>query len=186
MQINRLAITLYNLLVILAFLLKLLMVGPVLYGHVWLFWLLLSIFSISILFLSNRAFFHPTPLEIVSYHINLIMRYSTESQDEAYDVQNKRYLAEDFIGSKNFEFFYYDKCCAKINEYNHMNIKLTMGKEAFNEVIMIIKTMDERYIKFRLIKPTEYSGVAFLYDWMIDQIEYSDPFEFSELLRERY
>lgn len=185
MQINRLVISLYSLLVILAFLLKFLRTGPILYGQVWLFWALFSIFVLSILFLCNLAFFHPTPLEIVSHHVNLIMRYSAETRDDEYDYKNKLYLAEEFIGSRNYEFFYYDNCCAKINEYSQMKIKLAMGKETFNEVIMIIKTMDERYIKFRISKATESSSLAFLYDWMVEHIEYSDPIEFSELIEGR-
>ena len=184
MQMNRLVVFLFNILVALAFVIRFIMTGPVLFGQVWLFWGLFLVFAISITLLSYSTFAHPTPIEIVSYHINLIMRHTSEDEDENYDYQNKLYLTDEFIESENYDFFYYGDCCAKLNEFSHMKIKLAISQEDFNDVYMIIKTMDDQYIKFHLTKETEHWTQAFLYDWVIDRIEYSDQVEFLELVND--
>ena len=184
MQMNRLVIFLFNVLVVLAFVTRIILTGPVLFNHAWLFWSLLFCFAIGIIYLSYSTFFHPTPLEIVSYHINLIMRHTSEDEDEAYDYRNKLYLTEEFSQSENYDFFYYGDCCAKLDEYAHMKIKLAINHEDFNDLTMIIKTMDDQYIKFHLTKETSSVATAFLYDWLIDKIEYSDYFEFMELVED--
>jgi len=182
MQMNRVIIFLYDLLVAFAFGFQLAVVGPVVMGSQSLFWLLACIFALSVLFLTIREFFHPSPLEIVSYHINLIMRHLPDDKDEGYDRKNQLYLSDRFLESEEFQFFYYGDCCAKLDKYQHMKIKLAIGPEDYNEVEMIIQTMDEHYIRFRIIKETGNPFLAFLYGWVIDEIKYSNQIEFLELV----
>lgn len=182
MQMNRVMIFLYDLLVTFAFGFQLVAAGPTVMGSQPLFWLLAAIFALSVLFFTIREFFHPSPLEIVSYHINLIMRHLPDEVDEGYDRKNQLYLSDRFLDSEKFQFFYYGDCCAKLDKYAHMKIKLAIGPEDFNDVEMIIQTMDEQYIRFRIIKETSNPLTAFLYGWVIDEIEYSDQTEFLGLV----
>jgi len=181
-QMNRVMIFLYDVLIAFAFGFQLTAVGPVVMGSQPLFWLLACVFALSVLILTVREFFHPSPLEIVSYHINLIMRHLPSDVDEEYDGKNQLYLSDRFLESEKFQFFYYGDCCAKLDKYAHMKIKLAIGPEDFNDVEMIIQTMDEHYIRFRIIKETSNPFLAFLYGWVIDEIEYSDQTEFLELV----
>ena len=182
MQMNRIMIFLYDLLVIAAFGFQLFAIGPVMMGSQPLFWLLATIFALSVIFFTIREFFHPTPLEIVSYHINLIMRHLPEDEDEQYDHKNQLYLSDRFLESEKFQFFYYGDCCAKLDKYGHMKIKLAIGPEDFNDVEMIIQTMDDRFIRFRIVKETANPFTALFYGWVIDEIEYSSQTEFLELV----
>jgi len=183
LRINRTFLFVYNLLVGLAFLLRYVMVGPTLFNQVWCYWVILLLMVMVLTLLNYLNFFHPTPLEIVAYHVNLIMRHQIEAQDEAYNQKNKLYLSDRFIDSPNYRFFYYGDCCAKTNQYHRMKIKLAIGKEIFNQTSIIIRTMDEQYIRFNLIKATEYPFLAFLYEWEIDSIEYSDKETFEAIVR---
>ncbi|MCL1948682.1 MAG: hypothetical protein FWF59_03015 [Turicibacter sp.] len=182
MQMNRVMIFLYDLLVAFAFGLQFTVVGPYINGSASLFWLLAGIFALSVIILSIREFFHPSPLEIVSYHINLIMRHLPEDADESYDHKNQLYLSDNFLESDDYQFFYYGDCCAKLDKYQHMKIKLAIGPDDFNDVEMIIQTMDEHFIRFHLIKETDNPFLAFLYGWVIEEVKYSDHQEFLELV----
>lgn len=176
MQPKRVAILIYSILVISALVFRSINAAPTL-----LFWVLLLLVGASIVFLIHRTFFHPTPLEITAYHINLIMRHTSENHNEEYDIKNKAYLSRRFINSSNFDFFYYGDCCMKIDQYSQMKIRLAIQRKNFNHVAMVIETMDHRYIKFRVIKNTYNPYAAFLYDWEIDGIEYSNQLEFIKL-----
>jgi len=182
MQINRLIIFIYNILIVATFIIRITTTGPVLYDRVWLFWSLFSVLGIGIFILSYFMLFHPTPLEIVSYHINLIMRHYVGDEDGEYDFNNKLYLSEQFIKSASYEFFYYGHCCAKIDQYTQMKIKLVKGQTTYNKASMIIKTMDNQYIKFMMVKNTRLPFLSLFYGWVIDQVEYSNHIEFLEAL----
>ena len=183
-RINRTFLLIYNLLIGLGFLLRYITVGPVLFGQVFCYWLLLGLVVIFVGLLDYLTYWHPTPVEIVAYHVNLIMRHRVNDQtDVEYDDKNKRYLSERFIESFNYQFFYYDDCCAKTNQYRRMKIKLAISEESFNKTSIIIKTMDEQYIQFKMIKDTDYAPLAFLYEWEIDDIEYSDQTTFERMVR---
>ena len=183
-RINRTFLFVYNLLVGLAFFLRYLMVGPILFNQVWCYWTILMMMIILLALLDYRTFCHPTPLEIVAYHVNLIMRHPVSQEtDSEYDKRNKLYLSDKFIDSSNYQFFYYEDCCAKTNQYHRMKIKLAIGKETFNKASIIIKTMDQQYIRFNMIKETDYSLLAFLYEWEIDDIDYSDQTTFERMVK---
>lgn len=64
-----------------------------------------------------------------------------------------------------------------------MKIKLALGQQTFNQISIIIKTVDEQYIRFNLIKQTESPLIAFLYHWEVDQIEYSDKETFDQMVK---
>lgn len=186
-RVNRTFLFVYDILVALAFILKAMISGPVLFSSTWCFWLTLTVVMISLIALSYFTFCHPTPLEIVAYHVTLIMRHPIVEGEQAesleYDEQNKLYLSDHFIESQDYKFFYYGDCCAKTNQYHRMKIKLASGEENFNHVSIIIKTVDDQYIRFNLIKQTEISVIAFLYDWEINKIEYSDSSTFDRMVR---
>lgn len=185
-RVNRTFLFVYDILVGLAFILKAMISGPVLFNSIWCFWLTLTVVTISLIALSYFTFCHPTPLEIVTYHVNLIMRHpiveGEQTQSLEYDEQNKLYLSDQFIESQDYVFFYYGDCCAKTNQYRRMKIKLALGEAGFNHVSIIIKTVDNQYIRFNLIKQTEIAVLAFLYDWEINQIEYSDSSTFNRMI----
>lgn len=187
LRVNRTFLFIYDILIVIAFILRLIMVGPVLFHSTWCFWLVFIILGLSVVFLSYFTFFHPTPLEIVAYHVNLIMRHPVDEQDEdeleEYSEQNKLYLSERFIQSPDYEFFYYGDCCAKTDQYRRMKIKLAIGTEEFNRVSIIIKTVDEQYIRFNLVKQIDSPFFAFLSEWEIDQIEYSDATTFDRMVK---
>lgn len=182
MQMNRVMIFLYNVLIIFAFAFQLIAIGPAVFGSQALFWGLASVFALSVTYFTYKNFLHPTPLEIVSYHINLIMRHLPDEEDDGYEEKNQLYVSDRFLESERFRFFYYEDCCAKLDKFAHMKIKLAIGPEEFNDVVMIIQTMDEQYIKFRIIKETTNPLTSFLYGWSIDEIEYSTQTDFLELV----
>ena len=64
-----------------------------------------------------------------------------------------------------------------------MKIKLAIGEQTFNKASIIIKTMDQQYIRFNMIKETDYSLLAFLYEWEIDDIDYSDQTTFERMVK---
>ena len=64
-----------------------------------------------------------------------------------------------------------------------MKIKLAIGEQTFNTASIIIKTMDQQYIRFNMIKETDYSLLAFLYEWEIDDIDYSDQTTFERMVK---
>lgn len=184
LRINRTFLFIYNLLVGLAFLLRYVMIGPVLFNQVWCYWAVLALMILVLVLLNYLTFCHPTPLEIVAYHVNLIMRHPiNQVEDEEYNEKNKLYLSERFIESSNYQFFYYEDCCAKTNQFHRMKIKLAIGEESFNKTSIIIKTMDQQYIRFNMIKETDYSMFAFLYEWEVDGIEYTDQSTFERMVR---
>ncbi len=43
--------------------------------------------------------------------------------------------------------------------------------------------MDQQYIRFNMIKETDYSLLAFLYEWEIDDIDYSDQTTFERMVK---
>ncbi len=184
LRVNRTFLFVYNLLVALAFLLRYVMVGPILFNQVWCYWMVLVAMALVLSLLNYVTFCHPTPLEIVAYHVNLIMRHPIDQgEDEEYDARNKLYLSERFIESSNYKFFYYEDCCAKTNQYHRMKIKLAIGEQTFNKASIIIKTMDQHHIRFNMIKETDYSLLAFLYEWEIDDIDYSDQTTFERMVK---
>ena len=170
LRVNRTFLFVYNLLVALAFLLRYVMVGPILFNQVWCYWMVLVAMALVLSLLNYVTFCHPTPLEIVAYHVNLIMRHPIDQgEDEEYDARNKLYLSERFIESSNYKFFYYEE--------------LAIGEQTFNKASIIIKTMDQQYIRFNMIKETDYSLLAFLYEWEIDDIDYSDQTTFERMVK---
>ncbi|MDE5977808.1 MAG: hypothetical protein K2G70_05025 [Turicibacter sp.] len=184
LRVNRTFLFIYDLLVALAFFLRYVMTGPVLFGQEWLYWGALVGMLLLLVLLNYISFCHPTPLEIVAYHVNLIMRHPvSEEDDDIYDEKNKLYLSERFLESKNYQFFYYEDCCAKTDQYHRMKIKLAIDKATFNHASIIIKTMDEQYIRFNMIKETDYSMLAFLYEWKLDEVEYSDKEAFDKMVK---
>ena len=186
LRVNRTFLFVYDLLITLAFLMRYIVVGPVLFNTVWCYFVALAITVVGLVVLNYINFSHPTPLEIVAYHVNLIMRHPLGQQSNtAYDEQNKRYLSDRFIGSENYQFFYYEDCCAKTDQYRQMKIKLALGHQTYYKTSIIIKTMDDQYIRFNMVKPTDYSMLAFLYEWQLDGIEYSDRETFEEMIRGR-
>lgn len=184
LRINRTFLLVYDSLIAFAFMLRYILIGPVLFNSIWCFWLTLVVVTVVLIGLSYLTFCHPTPLEIVAYHVNLIMRHRVdENNDEDYNEKNKTYLSNRFIQSANYQFFYYGNCCAKTDQYRQMKIKLALGQQTFNQISIIIKTVDEQYIRFNLIKQTESPLIAFLYHWEVDQIEYSDKETFDQMVK---
>ena len=184
LRVNRTFLFVYDLLIALAFLMRYIVVGPVLFNEVWCYYVVLVLTIIGLIVLNYINFSHPTPLEIVAYHVNLIMRHPLgQETNREYDKQNKLYLTERFIDSENYRFFYYEDCCAKTDQYRRMKIKLALGNQTYNKASIIIKTMDEQYLRFNMIKPTECATLAFLYEWELDEIEYSDRATFEEMVR---
>ena len=183
-RVNRTFLLIYDLLVAFAFILRYILAGPILFNSTWCFWITLVVVMTIMIGLSYLTFFHPTPLEIVAYHVNLIMRHPIdETDDEEYNTKNKMYLSSQFIKSSNYHFFYYGNCCAKTDQYRRMKIKLALGQKTFNKMSIIIKTVDQQYIRFNLSKETESPLIAFLYEWEVEQIEYSDQTTFDQMVK---
>ena len=181
MQMNRVMIVFYDIMVVLAFIIKLAVVGPgILYS--WLFWVLILGFGMSVFVLSYLVLYYPTPLQVISYHINLIMRHVTDDENEEYDHKNQLHLSDNFISSESYRHFYYGDCCAKLDQYSHMKIKLAIGPKYFNRSSMIIKTMDDQFIRFNLVKETDSPLGAIFYNWVIDDVLYSDQLDFLNMV----
>lgn len=184
LRVNRTFLLIYDSLIAFAFVLRYILIGPILFNSNWCFWLTFAVVALILIGLSYLTFCHPTPLEIVAYHVNLIMRHPVEgTDDDAYDEKNKTYLSNRFIESSDYQFFYYGDCCAKTDQYRRMKIKLAIGQQSFNKVSIIIKTVDEQYIRFNLVKETETPLIAFLYEWEVDEIEYSDQTTFERMVK---
>lgn len=183
-RVNRTFLLIYDLLIAFAFILRYILSGPILFNSIWCFWISLFVVTVIMAGLSYFTFFHPTPLEIVAYHVNLIMRHPIgETDDEDYNTKNKLYLSSQFIESSDYQFFYYGNCCAKTDQYRRMKIKLALGQRTFNKMSIIIKTVDEQYIRFNLSKETESSLIAFLYEWEVVKVEYSDQTTFEQMVK---
>ena len=102
LRVNRTFLFVYDLLIALAFLMRYIVVGPVLFNEVWCYYVVLVLTIIGLIVLNYINFSHPTPLEIVAYHVNLIMRHPLgQETNREYDKQNKLYLTERFIDSEN-------------------------------------------------------------------------------------
>ena len=101
LRINRTFLLVYDSLIAFAFMLRYILIGPVLFNSTWCFWLTLVVVTVVLIGLSYLTFCHPTPLEIVAYHVNLIMRHRVdENNDEDYNEKNKTYLSNRFIQSR--------------------------------------------------------------------------------------
>lgn len=90
LRINRTFLLVYDSLIAFAFMLRYILIGPVLFNSTWCFWLTLVVVTVVLIGLSYLTFCHPTPLEIVAYHVNLIMRHRVdENNDEDYNEKIK-------------------------------------------------------------------------------------------------
>ncbi|MGL4338197.1 MAG: hypothetical protein ACRCST_15040 [Turicibacter sp.] len=181
MRVNRTFLIIYDTLIIMAYIIRFFTVGAELYGSSVLFYISLVLVAGLLVYINYQSFLHPTPLEVVAYCVNLIVGHHFYGDSkEIYDEDDLDCLTERFITSPEFEQFFYNEFNFNSKGTSHLKMKLTIFNETFNHTSIIIKTVDDKYIKFKMIKETDDAVLAFLYEWKIDNIEYTDSVAFEK------
>ncbi|HAX73004.1 MAG TPA: hypothetical protein DCY20_05720 [Firmicutes bacterium] len=184
MRVNRIFLFIYDLFIILAYVLRFLMVGPILFGSTLAFYISFVLVAALLYYLNKQTYLHPSALEVVAYYVNLIVAHHYYgNSDDTYNEEDLGFITDEFLHSPNFEQFFYHEFNFKSSGAYHFKMKMTIYNETYNHTSIIIKTVDDKYIKFEVVKETTDALSAFLYEWKIDKIEYTDRLTFERAKR---
>ena len=183
MKLNRRFILLYDLLILVGIILLNLRYGPYLFGSELVYYLVVSFIVLVSFIVTRRSFMHPTPIEVVSDIVNLIVSHHFVHPYERYDEAEINYVTQSFLKSQNFNYFFYEEF-----DYTRLSttvetvrLKLAIKRVSRNKSLIVIKVSEERYIKFTVIKEAKSYLACLLHDWKLNQMEYVSAEEFNQL-----